>query len=88
VTEEIKTGNTGRTNKSVYRQNGNKKEREKQEKCEIFLTYDMRAYGSLEVELYSFLTSAMEISSFTPRPLYPRGKTQQYPMNRMLSEPK
>jgi len=33
VTEEIRTGNTGRTNKSVYRQNGNKKERVNQEKC-------------------------------------------------------
>jgi len=29
VTEEIRTGKTGRTNKSVYRQNGNKKERVK-----------------------------------------------------------
>jgi len=49
VTEEISTGNTGRTNKSVYRQNGNKKERVKREKCEVFPMYDMNAYGSLEV---------------------------------------
>jgi len=54
MSEEIRTGNTGRTNKSVYRQNGNKNQRVRQEKYEVFPMYEMNAYGSLEVQIYSF----------------------------------
>jgi hypothetical protein len=34
----------------------------------------MRAYGQMEIQLHSFLTSMVGVVSFTPRPLYPQGK--------------
>jgi len=43
----------------------------------------------MEVELHAFLTSAIDGAefSFTPRPLYPRGKSPWYPLVRRVAWP-
>jgi hypothetical protein len=46
----------------------------------------MKKYWGVEVKLHAFLTSALDRSviSFTPRPLYPQGKSPWYPFDRRL----
>jgi hypothetical protein len=51
----------------------------------------MKAYGGMDLQIHIFLTSALaggEWSvSFTPRSLYPRGKSPRYPLDRRLDGP-
>jgi hypothetical protein len=49
----------------------------------------MKAYGGVDVEIDVFLISALVggVVSFTPRPLYPQGKSPQYPLDRRLGGP-
>jgi len=51
----------------------------------------MKTYWGVKVQLYAFLTSALDIwrwvVSFTPRPLYRRGKSPRYPLDRRLGGP-
>jgi hypothetical protein len=45
----------------------------------------MKAYGEWSEGIALLLTSAL-VDSFTPRPLYPRGKGPGYPLCRRLGE--
>jgi hypothetical protein len=49
----------------------------------------MREYGEVEVQLHQFLTYDLNggAVSFRLRPLYPRGKSPQYPQNTGTGEP-
>jgi hypothetical protein len=46
----------------------------------------MKEYGGVDVQIHIFLTSelARGVVSFTPRPLYHRRKSPQYPLDRTL----
>jgi hypothetical protein len=47
----------------------------------------MKAYGGMDVYIHVFLDLGsiwMVVFSFTPRPLYPRGKSPRYPLHRGL----
>jgi hypothetical protein len=46
--------------------------------------YAMKAYGGVDVHIHIFLTSALGVVSFMPRPIYPRGKYPPYPLDRWL----
>jgi hypothetical protein len=51
--------------------------------------YAMKAYGGVDINPH-FLdlgTSWRWVVSFTPRPLYPRGKSPRYPLDRRLGGP-
>jgi hypothetical protein len=48
----------------------------------------MKAYWEVEVQLHSFFDLGSRwrwVVSFTPRPLYPQGKSPWYPSDRRLS---
>jgi hypothetical protein len=50
----------------------------------------MKMYWGVEVKLNAFLTSALDggwVVSYTPRPLYPQGKSPWYPLDRRLGGP-
>jgi hypothetical protein len=48
----------------------------------------MKTYGGMELEAHSFLTSALNgVVRLTRWPLYPRGKSHQYPLLRSLDGP-
>jgi hypothetical protein len=47
----------------------------------------MKTYGGVEVQLHAVLTSALDVVTFTDRPLYLRGKSPRYPLDRRLGEP-
>jgi hypothetical protein len=50
----------------------------------------MKAYGGVDVLIHVFLISALVGSqevSYTPRTLYPRGKSPRYPLDRRLGGP-
>jgi hypothetical protein len=50
----------------------------------------MKAYGGVDVQLHSFFdlgTRWRWVVSFTPRPLYPQGKSPSYPLDRSLGGP-
>jgi hypothetical protein len=50
----------------------------------------MKAYWGVEVYLHSFFDPGTRwrwVVSFTPRPLYPQGKTSWYPLDRRLGGP-
>jgi hypothetical protein len=49
----------------------------------------VKTYGGVNVQILIFLTSALVAGewSFTPRPLYPRGKSPLYPFDRRLGGP-
>jgi len=47
----------------------------------------MKTYGEVDEQLHAFLTSALDTCgavSFMLRPLYPRGKSPWYPLDRRL----
>jgi hypothetical protein len=49
----------------------------------------MKAYGGVDVYIHIFLTFGTSwwwVVSFTPRPLYPRGKSPLYPLDRNQSQ--
>jgi hypothetical protein len=51
----------------------------------------MKAYGGVDVEVHIFLdfgTSWMWVVSFMHRPLYPRGKSRRYKLDRRLGDPR
>jgi hypothetical protein len=61
-------------------------------KVKLFLSllikhYAMKMYGGVDVQIQVFLTSALVVVSFMPRPLYPRGKSPRYPLDRRLGQP-
>jgi hypothetical protein len=48
----------------------------------------MKTYAGVDVQIHIFLTSALDrVVSFTPRSLYPPGKSLRYPLDRRLGEP-
>jgi hypothetical protein len=48
----------------------------------------MKAYGGVDIYIHIFLISALVgVVSFTPLPLYPRGKSPWYALDRRLGRP-
>jgi len=47
----------------------------------------MKAYWGVKLQLHAFLTSAEVVVSFTTQPLYPRGKSSRYLLDRRLVGP-
>jgi hypothetical protein len=48
------------------------------------------AYGGVDVCIHVFMTSALVrgVVTFTPQPLYPRGKSFRYPLDMSLGSPR
>jgi hypothetical protein len=53
---------------------------ERKVKVEVFLSTSYRHIGEVEVQLYSFLTSAGYAVDFTALRFYPRGKNHRHPL--------
>jgi hypothetical protein len=50
----------------------------------------MKTYGEMDAQIHIFLTLALfgVVVSFTLRPLYPRGNSPWYPLDRRLGGPR
>jgi hypothetical protein len=47
----------------------------------------MKVYGGVDVYIHIFLISVLVVVNFTPKQLYPRGKSHPYPFDRRLNGP-
>jgi hypothetical protein len=75
---------------TFYKQKGKKVKMKLSLGCILTENHAMKAYWGVEVQLHPFFDLGNRwrwLMSFTPRPLYPQGKSPWYPLDKRLGGP-